>query len=316
MMKPFSEIVRTAPLLLTEGAVVERLRRDYRLPLDPEFLHAAFIYDEQHREILRRIYLEYIELLKPTGVPFLLFTPTWRATGDRLLKKGRDVRTVNGDNVRFLLDVRSEHPDAADRMYVGGLMGCRGDAYRPEEALSEDDAFIFHRAQAEALMNAGAHFLFASTLPAITEAIGLARVFSLLTTDYILSFIVRRDGTLLDGTPINEAISTIDVRVSPPPLAYMVNCVHPRVFRDAINHPVHSSVFVRSRVLGLQANTSDKSPEELDGLDELDTADALPFARELESLRTSCGIRLLGGCCGTDARHISALARLVRAQQE
>ena len=316
MKKPFSEVVRSAPILLTEGAVVERLRREYCLPLDAESLHAAFIYDDRRRSILKQIYSDYIDILKPTGVPFLLFTPTWRATPERLANEGLDAGLVNRDNVRLLLELRSEHPDAEARMYVGGLMGCRGDAYRPEEALSEDDAFAFHRVQAEALMNGGVDFLFASTLPALSEAMGIARVYSTLTSDYILSFIVRSDGRLLDGTPLHEALRLIDARVRPPPLAYMINCVHPHVFRSAMNHPFHSSAFVRSRILGLQANTSDKSPEELDGLDSLDTVEGLPFAHAMNSLRASTGIRLLGGCCGTDVRHMSALAGLVRVQPE
>ena len=316
MKKSFSEAVRSAPILLTEGAVVERLRREYCLPLDAESLHAAFIYDDRRRSILKQIYSDYIELLKPTGVPFLLFTPTWRATGERLANEGLDARMVNRDNVRLLLELRSEHPDAEARMYVGGLMGCRGDAYRPEEALSEDDAFAFHRVQAESLMNGGVDFLFASTLPALSEAIGIARVYATLTSDYILSFIVRPDGTLLDGTPLHEALSLIDALVSPPPLAYMVNCVHPNVFRSAMNHPFHSSAYVRSRILGLQANTSERTPEELDGLDSLDTVEGLPFAHAMNSLRASTGIRILGGCCGTDVRHISALAGLVRVLPE
>lgn len=311
MRQPLSEAVRTAPLLLTEGAVIERLRREFCLPLDEDFLHAAFIYDEGHRSILRQIYAEYIRILTPTKAPFILFTPTWRATPERLAVKGLDVQTVNRDNVRFLQTVRSEHPEAEERIYLGGLMGCRGDAYLPEEALSESDAITFHRAQAEALMDAGADFLFASTLPACSEAIGMARVFSSITSSYMLSFIVRADGTLLDGTPLHAAISEIDAHVSPAPLAYMINCVHPHVFEAAVHHPQNSSSFARSRILGLQANTSEKTPEELDGLHELDTAEADPFALELTSLRSTCGIRLLGGCCGTDGRHIAALAHLI-----
>lgn len=311
MKKPFSEIVRTAPLLLTEGAVVERLRREFRLPIDSEIVHAAFVYDEHHRAIMRKIYIEYITLLLPTRAPLLLFSPTWRASGERLAMRRLDVRTVNQDNVRFLDEVRSGIPEGKDRMYIGGLIGCRGDAYRPQEALSEADAMLFHRDQAAALMEGGADFLFASTLPALTEAIGIARVFSSITSDYILSFVVRSDGTLLDGTPLTIALAAIDTRVNPAPLAYMINCVHPSVFHRAMHHPLHSSASVRSRMLGLQANTSPRPPEELDGLEELDTTEAQSFARELASLRSSCGTRLLGGCCGTDARHIAALAETV-----
>jgi len=311
MRQSFSDIVRSAPLLLTEGAIVERLRREFRLPLDPEIVHAAFIYNDNYRAVLWRIYAEYIGALKPAGVPFLIFTSTWRANRERLAAAGLDVRTVNADNVRFLRTLRSGHPDDEDRIYIGGLLGCRGDAYKPEEALSEDEAVAFHRTQAGALMEGGADFLFASTLPALTEAVGIARVFASLTSAYMLSFVIRPDGRLLDGTTLHDALTTIDARVTPAPLAYMVNCVHPRVFLSAMNHPAHSSPFVRSRMLGLQANTSEKSPEELDGLGELDTAEAVQFAEDMDALRASCGTRLLGGCCGTDHRHISALAERV-----
>jgi len=124
-----------------------------------------------------------------------------------------------------------------------------------------------------------------------------------------VSFIVRPSGRLLDGTPLDHAISRIDDQVAPRPLGYLVNCVHSSAMESALSAPLGRRALDSGRLLGLQANTSSRGPEELDGSEELIGEDPEVFASEMCALRTLFGLRLLGGCCGTDGRHIAALAR-------
>lgn len=301
--------MRRAPLILTEGAVIERLRRDPSIRLDPALLNTLLLYSAEGRTALRRISREYLDVGARYGLPMMAFTPTWKANPERLAKaKMGTVRQVSGGAFAFLDEIRSEYGSYARMVLIGGLLGSRGNAYRADGALPEREAMVFHREQAEALAEAGVDFLMAATLPALTEAVGVARAMALTGKPYIASFIVRRSGCLLDGTPLAAAIETIDGVVVPPPVFYLINCVHPAVFEEALAADERFRENQSSRLAGLQANTSVKSPEELDGLPELDQEEPQLFADAMMHACHRFRLRVLGGCCGTDARHIAALA--------
>ena len=175
---PLQNRIETHQVVLTEGAIVERLRRSGTPPLDPLIVHAAFVLSGEGQAALAALYRQYLDIALAAGLPMLNFTPTWRANPDRLAAVGLDVTNLNADCVRFLRGVQNEYPTLANKLLLGGLMGCRGDAYRPEEGLTENEAAAFHRAQAAALAGAGADFLFGATLPALPEATGMARAMS------------------------------------------------------------------------------------------------------------------------------------------
>jgi homocysteine S-methyltransferase len=305
----FSEAMRTERLILTEGAVVERLRRDPRARLDPSLAHAAFLYDRAQAALLEEIQREYLDTGRAYNLPMVCLTATWRSTPERLRASGFADRDVNGDASRFLRSIRDSYGEYGRRVFVGGLLGCRGDAYKPGEALGAKEAERFHAEQIELLAGGGVDFLFASTLPAASEATGIAAALARMPLPYLLSFVIRADGTLLDGTPLVELMERIDGAAHTKPLGYMVNCVHHSHMAAALNTMPAAS---RRRILGLQANTSARSHAELDGLTDLETEAPEVFAEAMYALHRDYGMKVLGGCCGTDARHIRALACLAR----
>ncbi|MBN2391125.1 MAG: homocysteine S-methyltransferase family protein [Anaerolineae bacterium] len=308
----FVQMLAKTDCVLAEGAVIERLRRDPAATIDPHIANAGLIYSEAGRAALRRIYTQYLDIGKAYGLPMITLTPTWRATPERLRRAGfADTAAVNGDDARFMMEIRSSYGRYAGQLFIGGLMGCRGDAYNPAEALADDEAAIFHRPQARALVAAGVDFLVVSTLPAFSEALGMARAMAETGAPYILSFVLRPAGTLLDGTLLHTAIARIDAAVSPRPCAYMVNCVHPRVYAAALSRALAQDFSVGERIIGLQANTSAKSPEELDGAASLDSEAPAPFAAAMLDIRRQFGAKVLGGCCGSDERHIEAIAAMI-----
>lgn len=294
----FSDALRL-PALLAEGAVSERLRRDPRVRLDPDLAIAGFLYSPREAGILEQIYREYLGIAADADLPLLCFAPTWRADPVRLRAAGMAGRDVNGDGVRFLRSIAADYPGP---VFVGGLVGCRGDCYKPEEALGETEAAEFHREQARALAAAGPDLLFAATLPAISEAVGMARALAGCGLPYAISFVLGRDGAVLDGTPLAEAAARIDREVAPAPAGYFVNCTHPTALEAALERAP------APRLVGFQANTSRRNPQEREGLAELDTEDPETLATAMLELHRRFGIRVLGGCCGTDGTHIRALA--------
>lgn len=304
----FSEFLSQARCILGEGAVIERLRRGGRGELDPHVVNSAFIYDRGKREALAAICRQYLEIGRAFDLPLLLSTPTWRASRERVAAAGYADRDVNGDNFRFLDDLRAGCGAYAQKVLVCGLMSCRGNAYDPAEALSAAEARRFHAWQAGMLAAAGVDFLMAATLPALSEARGLAAALAATGSEYIVSFVIRPEGTLLDGTPFKEAVAAIDADTRPRPLAYMINCSHASFFKAALRHERHSSPRVRERVIGLLANTAALNPEELDASPELVAEDPEVFGSTVGALHRELGMKILGGCCGTDDRHIRSLA--------
>lgn len=310
---PFPEFLKNAKCILGEGAVIERLRRDSEFELDPEIVNSAFIYDHRKRDALAGIYRQYLDIGCKYDLPLLLSTPTWRASRERIAKAGYETKDVNADNFRFFDEMRKNYGHYADKIVICGLLSCRGNAYNQAEALSSDDARAFHAWQAGKLAEAGVDFLLAATLPALSEAVGLATALAATGMPYIISFIFRAEGTLLDGTPLKDAISRIDTDVDPKPLAYMSNCTHASIFKSGIMHATNSSATVRKRVIGLLANTAALEPEELDDSEELVEEDPQVFGQTVAGLQGELGIKILGGCCGTDDRHIDCLAQRLAA---
>ncbi len=316
MMKPlpFAEFFEKSECILGEGAVIERLRRNSEFDLDPHVVNSAFIYDEDRRTAISEIYRQYLEVGRKYNLPLLISTPTWRASQERIEKAGYERNDLNGDNFRFLDGMRKSCGDYAHKIVIGGLLSCRGDAYNYSEALTAKDAHAFHSWQANRLAEAGVDFLLAATLPALSEAAGLATALAATGKPYIMSFVARSAGTMLDGTPLKDAISIIDTDVNPKPLAYLINCTHASVFKSAVTHSTHSSSAVRKRVAGLLANTAALEPEELDNSEQLVEEDPQTFGKSMAGLHKDLGMKILGGCCGTDDRHIAQLAkRLVKA---
>ncbi len=312
-MLPLSlpQFLKGHEVILGEGAVIERLKRESDQELDPYIANAAFIYKGQQRRLLVDIFRGYLDIGMATGLPLLLSTPTWRASHERIQSAGYDHMDVNADNFKFLDNLRKDCGAYAEKLVVCGLMGCRGDAYNPAESLSEEEAFRFHSWQAGRLAESGVDCLLAATLPALSEAVGLAAAQAATGKPYIISFVLRPQGTLLDNTPLKDAIATIDAKVHPNPLAYLANCTHASFFRSAITHQQNASTLVGKRVVGLLANTAALEPEALDNSENLVAEEPEKFSRDMVSLQHEFGLKILGGCCGTDERHIAMLAKYI-----
>lgn len=306
--KPFVEFIDSFPCILGEGAVIERLRRNKNMELDPFLVNSAFIYEEAKCLALETICRQYMEIGREFDLPLLISTPTWRANRERIDAAGYAGIDVNGDNVRFLDALRKSYGAYAEKVVICGLMSCCGDAYSPAEALDVARALELHSWQAEKLADAGVDFLLAATLPALSEATGLAMALAATGKPYVISFVVRPEGTLLDGTPLKDAIAAIDGTVTPRPVAYMINCTHVSFATAALMHEANSSTMVRQRIIGLLANTAALSPEELNESSSLVEEDPEAFGKSVADLHRQLGLKILGGCCGTDDRHIRSLA--------
>jgi len=303
---------QTHQSILMEGALGERLKREYHISFDEHIAMASLIYSESGKKALTNLWTQYIAIAVKYHLPFLATTPTRRANRDRIAQAGKDGAVLT-DNVRFLKSIQDNiQENSGIKMYAGALMGCRGDAYTGEGALTQKEARRFHAWQADQCAQAGADFLYAGIMPTLQEAIGMADAMSDTSLPYIISFTIQKDGRLMDGTTIHDAIEAIDSTSQKCPLCYMANCVHPTIVYAALLQPFNRTDLVQTRFLGIQANTSPLSYAELDGARDLFCSDPESFARDMLRLKEDMGLKILGGCCGTDHRHMEAVARLMR----
>lgn len=293
--------------LLMEGALGERLKREFLLPLDEQVALAGLVYTRDGQNALNLLWSEYAAIAQKYRLPFLATTPTRRANHDRVLASRFDSGIIK-DNVAFLRQVQERQKA---EMYVGGMFGCRGDAYTGEGALDCAESRRFHQWEIDLFAQAQVDFLYAALIPNAAEAAGIARAVQTCRVPYIISFTIRKDGCLIDGTTLNDAIRRIDDAVPFRPVCFMTNCVHPRILYEALSRPFNRNDTVRTRFCGIQANTSPLSYEELDHSENLMTSEPEALAREMLRLREIAPLKIFGGCCGTDEKHIEEIAKLI-----
>ncbi len=309
-MTDLRDAVMKEEAVLAEGAVIERLRRQGG-PAVEDFLLAPLVLEEESRAELGDIYRAYIDIAAETGLPIMVLAPTWKTGADACERAGLELGQANRACVDFMMETVSEYPSLAGRIFVGGLVGSRGDAYRPEEALPRETARRYHAPQIEVLLDSGVDFVMASTLPSAEEAAGITMAAAEAGAPLVMSFVPRSDGKVLDGTFLGDAVERIDTLGCDPPIFYMANCIHPANFARAMGRDGNAPLRDSGRLIGLQANASALDPDELDGREELDADDPVRWAGAMAALKESFGIKILGGCCGTDERYIRRLARFL-----
>ena len=307
-VRDFRTCMASHPVVLMEGALSERLKREYRFVLDPHVTMAKLYQNHLEAQALRQLWTGYAEIARQYGFPFLAATPTRRTNRETIEKAGCTDQVIDGCTALL----RSVQQQSGIDMYVGGQIGNRGNAYSTEGALTEAEAFDFHRWTVERFVRAEADYLYLSLIPTLPEASGLARAADESGLPYLVSFTIQQDGRLLDGTSIADAISYIDSITVRQPVLYMSNCVHPRFVYRALTQPFNQTGQVKKRFAGIQANAAPMTFAELDASPVLHTSAPQELADEMMKLAELDQIRIWGGCCGTDDRHMACIAKALR----
>lgn len=275
----------------------------------PQFAAFVLLQDAAGRARLRRYYQPYLELAAATpGAGFVLETPTWRASADwgALLGYGEAaLAAVNRDAVQLLRELRDEwQPQLAGPIVLAGIVGPRGDGYIADAPDSVEAAAGYHYAQAAALKAGGVDMLAAVTMTTSAEALGVANAAASVGLPVAISFTVETDGRLPSGEGLREAIERVDGEATERPAYFAVNCAHPSHFEAVFEA---GGAWVQ-RIRALRANASTRSHAELDVATALDIGDLPDLADRYRRLRAPLpALNVLGGCCGTDVRHLRAI---------
>jgi S-methylmethionine-dependent homocysteine/selenocysteine methylase len=289
-------------LFLTDGGLETTLIFHQGLDL-PYFAAFPLLEHEAGAEAVRRYFEPYLAIARERGTGIVLDSPTWRANRDWAERLGYSPEELAEANRRAVALVEGLcEPDVP--AVLNGVVGPRGDGYVVGEAMSAAEAEAYHAEQIGTFAGTAADMVSAITMTYVDEAIGITRAAQAAGLPAVISFTVETDGRLPSGQPLREAVEQVDAETGSGPAYFMVNCAHPSHFADALEDGPWLE-----RIGGLRANASTMSHAELDEATELDEGDPAQLATDYRALRERLPkANVLGGCCGTDHRHIAAIS--------
>lgn len=273
----------------------------------PCFASYVLLRDPAGVEALRRYYLGFLEIAQRNHAGFTLDTPTWRANADwgaRLGDSPAALAGINREAVALAEEIRAGAERPETPIAICGTIGPRGDAYEPDELMSAEEAERYHAAQIGTFADTAADMVAAYTLTYPEEAIGIVRAAAAQEVPAAIAFTLETDGRLPNGQSLAAAVELVDAETDGVASYFMVNCAHPSHFAAVIEQ---GGDWLQ-RLGGIRANASSKSHAELDEAAELDDGDPAALGAEYRALKPYLPhIRVLGGCCGTDQRHVDSV---------
>jgi S-methylmethionine-dependent homocysteine/selenocysteine methylase len=257
---------------------------------------------------LRRYFRSYAEIARRNGTGVILETATWRASPDWAKRLGHTPEALadfNRKAVALLESIRREYGGERTPVVISGCVGPRGDGYVPGKEMTEDEAERYHLEQIATFANTAADMVCAITMNYAQEAAGVALAARRAGMPVALSFTVETDGKLPTGQTLEEAIEQVERSTSRYPVYYMINCAHPTHFDGVLKRGARWV----DRVHGLRANASRMSHAQLNESTTLDAGNPKELGEEYAALKRRLPqLNVMGGCCGTDHRHIERIA--------
>jgi S-methylmethionine-dependent homocysteine/selenocysteine methylase len=275
----------------------------------PDFAAFDVLRQPEGSDALRKYFRSYAEIARRHGVGVVLETATWRASADWAARLGysrEELADANRQAVDLLEEIRREFQDGKTPVVISGCIGPRGDGYNPTALMTVDDAEAYHAEQITTFAATSADLVTAITMNYVEEAIGVTRAAVAAAMPIVISFTVETDGRLATGQTLQSAIEQVDAETSSAPAYYMINCAHPTHFSPTLRHP---AAWI-DRIRGIRANASAMSHAQLNESPVLDEGNPEELGAQYAQLRTGLkNLTVMGGCCGTDDRHVESIAR-------
>jgi S-methylmethionine-dependent homocysteine/selenocysteine methylase len=294
-------------LFLTDSGLETDLIYNQGVDL-PQFAAFPLLDDSEGVRRLRNYFAGHAAIAAKADVGFVFESATWRASAEwgALLGYSTDaLDQVNRKAIDLLVKVRAALAETRRPYPISGCVGPRDDGYAPATLMTAEAARDYHRPQISTFADTQADLVTAMTLAYPDEAIGIARAARDVEMPVVLSFTVETDGNLPDGSTLAAAIQMVDDATDAYPAYYMINCAHSSHFAPVLDPNAKWT----GRIRAIRANGSSKSHAELDEATELDPGNPIAFGREHAELRSRFPhLNILGGCCGTDLRHIEQIA--------
>ncbi|MVZ98574.1 homocysteine S-methyltransferase [Sphingorhabdus sp. IMCC26285] len=275
----------------------------------PHFASITLLQTDKGRHALDEYYRGFLELARRMGTGLVLESATWRSSPDWAEPLGMtlaELDALNVDAISMLMTLREEYLSYAIPIIVSGCIGPRGDGYDPGRIMSVVEAQTYHTHQARLFQFSRVDMMTSITMTNIPEATGVALAAKALHVQVAISFTVETDGRLPTGDTLAHAVAAVDEATQGYPAYYMINCAHPAHFAESLEENTSWT----ARIRGVRANASTCSHAELDVMTELDIGDPADLAAQHKMLvERFPQITVLGGCCGTDLQHVTAIAK-------
>jgi len=301
-------------IFLTDGGLETTLIFHQGLDL-PHFAAFDLMRSTDGRATIGRYLTPYIRAAKTGGYGFILDSCTWRASpdwGDKLGYSREALAMANREAIDLLVETRVAQSTLDFPMVVSGALGPRGDGYVASDLMTAADAERYHDWQIGVLADTPADMVAAYTITNVPEAIGIARAARRHGIPSVISFTLETDGRLPAGDTLAEAITRVDAATDAAPAYYMINCAHPDHFEPVLD----DGGSWLQRLRGLRANASRRSHAELNQAPDLDAGDPDELGRQYQDLISRFPhFTVLGGCCGTDDRHVACIGHACRPAQ-
>lgn len=295
-------------LFLTDGGIETTLIFTEGLDL-PDFAAFHLLQSSQGEAALEKYFRTYAAIAQRFDTGLILESATWRASADwgtRLGYSGEALADANRRAIAMLARIRADYETAETPVVISGCVGPRGDGYVPGEQMSPDEAATYHARQIATFADSAADMVTAITMTNTAEAIGIVRAAEAAGMPVAISFTVETDGRLPTGQTLQSAVEETDAATSAYASYFMINCAHPTHFGAELRDSFPNWV---QRIRGLRANASIRSHTELNASPDLDAGDPQELATQYaELLNRHPFLTVMGGCCGTDHRHVEEIA--------
>jgi len=297
-------------LFLTDGGLETVLIFHQGFEL-PEFAAFVLLDSDEGRQALRSYFRAYADIARDQGVGCILESMTYRASEDWGAKLGLSAEQIadrNRRSIALLEEIRSEYEGEIPHVVISGCLGPRYSGYHAEDRMTAAESAAYHQPQIATFRETAADMVAAYTLPYVAEGAGVAMAARQEGMPVVISFTVETDGRLPSGESLRDAVEQIDEMTDSAPAYFMINCAHPSHFADALDDGSWTD-----RVRAVRANASSKSHAELDESPELDEGDPVDLGRQYLALAKRLrNLTVVGGCCGTDHRHVAEMCRALK----
>ncbi|TNF69059.1 MAG: hypothetical protein EP298_04880 [Gammaproteobacteria bacterium] len=303
-----SNLLKIYDYIFYDGPMETRVEYGWNLPLDKEMSIFRLLETQKGKDALRELYRRDIEVAISANVPIILNAPTFRASKEHCQRLALQddlayINLINQKCIDFVRSISSEYKDFAEKIVITAPIGPKFAGFTPDKITDLEAEINYHSEQINAVVTAGVDLISIAAMPGGVECIGAAIAASQTNCDYSVGFVLNKEGALLDGMSINQLIDEIENATNRKPIGYIIGCTHPSVAKVVLSENPKLAGYI----IGIKANGSSKPPEALLKLTSPEADSPCDFADDIYQLQNYAKLKIIGGCCGTDAQHLKAL---------
>jgi S-methylmethionine-dependent homocysteine/selenocysteine methylase len=312
-MNDFFSTLLNEKYILSEGSIIDRLIFEYDLQCDPYILNSSVLYNPKCKEIMTIIYTQYINVAIYNRLPIIITTPTWQASTENIKKSRFFNKPVIEDSVSFVYQIRDFFPLLRKHIFIAGQIGPILNEDYTFSFPDEKRAYTYHKDTIFSLLENEIDFIYLSSFASLQEIIGCVKILSSLKAPYIIGCVIDKNGNLLDGFDFNQLVIVLDNEFEFPPYAYFITCTNPIDLNNAFKNFKRNTL---NRLLGIMPGVYENYYSFNLSSDRGYRIEVNDFVEATKNLVEQYPIKIIGGSCGTDIRHINYLANYLSLKKQ